>query len=110
MPKDTQNHENLLYLITNTTDTDVLRAIDMKLQKRVKTGAVIKVKTHGGDPLHEDADISVEMGRMKEEKEKTWSVPISRTIYQWSEVSETKAGTLITKQSVWTHEVRNRMK
>ena len=55
--------------------------------------SAIKVKTHRGDPLNEEADIRAEMGRMKEEQEKTWSVPTNRTIYQWSEVFRTKTGT-----------------
>jgi hypothetical protein len=46
--------------------------------------------------------IKDEMGRMKEEQEKTWSEPTNRTIYQWSETSKTKNGTLTNKQSAWT--------
>ena len=83
------------------------------LQKRVKDGAVtllIKVKVHRGDPLNEEADIRAEMGRLKEESEKTWSAQTDRTIYQWSEPSKTKKGILITKTSVWTHTVHNRMR
>ncbi len=49
------------------------------------------------------------MGRVKEEQEKTWSEPTNRTIYQWSETSKTKDGTLTTKQTAWTQAVRNRM-
>jgi hypothetical protein len=46
---------------------------------------LIKVKKHRGYPLNEEADIRSEMGRMKQEQEKTWSRTTSRTIYQWSE-------------------------
>ncbi len=53
--------------------------------------------------------IRAEMGRVKEEQEKTWSEPTNRTIYQWSETSKTKDGTLTTKQTAWTQAVRNRM-
>ena len=94
------DHENLLYLtdiettlqvinkwiggeaklnLVRTSDADVLKSTVIKLQKRVKTGVetlLIKMKTHRGDPLNEETDIRTEMGRMKEEKEKIWSVPI----------------------------------
>ena len=50
------------------------------------------------------------MGRMKQEKEKTWSTPTNRTIYQWSETSKTKDGVDTTKQTAWTQAVRNRMR
>ena len=71
---------------------------------------MIKVKVHRGDPLNEEADIRAEMGRLKEENEKTWTTQTDRTIYQWSEPSKNKKGTLITKTSAWTHAVRNRMR
>jgi hypothetical protein len=51
-----------------------------------------------------------EMGRMKEEEEKIWSEPTSRTIHQRSEVSRTKTGTLTTSLSVWTQVVHNRIR
>ena len=85
----------------------------MKLQQRVKAKAatlLIKVKAHRGYPLNEEADIRAEMGRMKQEKEKTWSTPTNRTIYQWSEASKTKDGVDTTKQTAWTQAVRNRMR
>jgi hypothetical protein len=53
---------------------------------------LIKVKTHRGCPVNEETDIRSEMGRRKEEEEKTWITPTNRTIYQWSEVSKTKNG------------------
>jgi stress response protein SCP2 len=49
--------------------------IIVKLQ-RVKANAttlLIKVKVHRGYPLNEESDIRAEMGRMKQEQEKTWS-------------------------------------
>ena len=84
-----QDHENLLYLtdsettlqdmnkwigggtklsLTRSPDGDVLKAIIIKLQKRVKAGAstlLIKVKAHRGDPLNEEADIRAEIGPTK---------------------------------------------
>ena len=130
-----QDHENLLYLtdseatlqvinrwigggaklnLARSSDGDVLKVIIIKLQKRVKAGAatllLIKVKVHRGDPLNEETDIRAEMGRLKEESEKTWSTQTDRTIYQWSEPSKTRKGTLITKTSAWTHTIRNRMR
>ncbi len=129
-----QDHENLLYLtdseatlqaiskwigggaklsLAKTADADILRVIVIKLQKRVKAKAatlLIKVKAHRECPLNEEADIRSEMGRMKEEQQKTWSEPTNRTIYRWSETSKTKTGTLTTKQTAWTPAVRNRMR
>ena len=61
----------------------MFKGIIIKLQKRVKAGAatlLIKVKAHRGGPLNEEADIRVEMGRLKEDKEKTWSTQTDRTI------------------------------
>ena len=71
--------------LAKTADADVLKAIIVKLQQRVTAKAatlLIKVKSHRGCPLNEEADIRAEMGRMKQEKEKTWSTPTNRTIYQ----------------------------
>jgi ribonuclease HI len=99
--------------LAKTTDTDVLRAIFVKLQQRVKAKTatlLIKVKGHRGYPLNEEADIQVEMGRMKQEQEKTWITPTNRTIYQWSESSKTKGVVDTTKQTVWTQTVLNRMR
>jgi ribonuclease HI len=132
--EDHPDNENLLYLtdseatlqvinkwigggaklsLTKTEDEDVLKSIIVKLQQRVKAKAVtllIKVKTHRGCPLNEEADIRDEMGRMKQDKEKTWSTSTNRTIYQWEEVSKTKDGVETTKQTAWTQTVRNRMR
>ncbi len=71
---------------------------------------LIKVKTHRDCPLNEEVDIRSEMGRRKEEEEKTWNTPTNRTIYQWSEVCKTKKGTSTTKQTAWTQSVRNRIR
>jgi hypothetical protein len=43
-----------------SSDSDVLKKIILKLQKRVQAGAttlLVKVKTHRGDPLNEEVDI-----------------------------------------------------
>jgi ribonuclease HI len=99
--------------LEKTADADILRAIIVKLQQRVKAKAatlLIKVKAHRGCPLNEEADIRAERGRMKQEQEKTWSTPTNRTIYQWSEASTTKNGVHTTKQTAWTQAVRNRMR
>ena len=68
--------------LVRSPDGDVLKAIIVKLQKRVKTGAatlLIKVQVHRGDPLNEEADIRAEMGRLKEENGKTWNTQTDRT-------------------------------
>jgi ribonuclease HI len=64
--------------LAKTADADVLKAIIVKLQQRVEAKAatlLIKVKSHRGCPLNEEADIRTEIGRMKPDKEKTWSTP-----------------------------------
>jgi hypothetical protein len=61
-------------------------------------------------PLNEEADIRAEMGRMKQEQEKTWITSTNRTIYQWSEAFKTKSDVHTTKQTAWTQAVRNRMR
>ena len=99
--------------LAKTVDADVLRVIIVKLQQRVKAKVatlLIKVKAHRGFPLNKESDIRTEIGRMKQEKEKTWSTPTNRTIYQCSETSKTKDDVDTTKQTVWTQTVRNRMR
>jgi hypothetical protein len=54
---------------------------------------------HRGDPLNKEADIRAEMGRLKEESEKTWNAQTERTIYQWSAPYKPNKGILITKTS-----------
>ena len=99
--------------LAKTADADILKAIVIKLQKRVQAKAgtlLLKVKTHRGCPLNEEADIRTEMGRMKPEQERTWDEPTNRTIFQWSETSKTKNGVPTIRQSTWTQAVRNRMR
>jgi ribonuclease HI len=60
---------------SKSPDTDILKAIILKLQKRVETGSetlLINVKTHGGGPLNEETDIRSELGRRKAYKETIW--------------------------------------
>jgi hypothetical protein len=50
-----------------TTDTNILKVIVIKLQKRVEekeSTLLIKVTTHHGCPLNEEVDIRTEMGRI----------------------------------------------
>ncbi len=81
--------------LAKTSDTDILGVIIVKLQRRVKAKTatlLIKVKAHHGCPLNEEADIRAEMGRMKQEQEKTWSTSTSRTIYQLKGVCDPLTG------------------
>ena len=93
--------------LSKSPDADILKAIIVKLQKRVDAGAatlLIKVKAHRGDPLNEEADIRAELGRRKEYKETIWGDLTNRTVYQWP----AKQGkTKVLKTSVWTDTVRN---
>ena len=52
--------------LSKSPDADILKVIIVKLQKRVEAGVatlLIKVKTHRGDPLNEEADIRAELDR-----------------------------------------------
>ena len=71
--------------LSRSPGADVLKAIILKLQKRVEAGAttlLIKVKAHRGDPLNEEADIRAELGRLKEYKETIWNDSSDRTVYE----------------------------
>ncbi len=71
--------------LSRSPDEDVLKVIVLKLQKRVEAGAttlLIKVKDHRGDPLNEEVDIRVELGRLKEYKETIWNDSSDRTVYE----------------------------
>ena len=75
--------------LSRLTDEDVLKAIVVKLQKRVETGIstlLIKVKVHRGDPLNEETDIRTELGRLKEYKETIWNDSSDRTVYETERV------------------------
>ena len=85
---------------------DVLKVIILKLQRRVDAGTttlLIKVKSHRGDPLNEEADIRTELVRLKEYKETIWNDSSDRTVYQWSVTSKKHGGTPVFKTSVWTN-------
>ena len=96
--------------LSKSPDADILKAIIIKLQKRVEAGAatlLIKVKAHRGDPLNEEADIRAELGRRKEYKETIWADLTNRTVYQWpSKQGKTK----VLKNSVWTDTVLNHIR
>ena len=52
--------------LSKSVDTDILKDIILKLQKRMETGTatlLINVKAHRGDPLNEEADIRAELVR-----------------------------------------------
>jgi ribonuclease HI len=92
--------------LSKSPDVDVLKKIIIKLQRRVLAGAatlLVKVKTHRGDSLNEEADIRTEMGHHKEIKETGWNDPTDRTICRW------KAGQ-ITRSTSRTNTVRNRFR
>ncbi len=93
--------------LATSPDADVLKKIMLKLQtQRGPAGAatlLVKVKSHRGDPLNEEADIRAEMGRRKEQKEFIRDNPTNRTVYQW-EVGP------ITRSTTWTNTVRNRFR
>ncbi len=73
-----------LMALSKSPDTDILKDIIFKLQKRVEAGVatlLIKVKDHRGDPLNGEADIRAELGRRKEYKETIWDDLSGRTVY-----------------------------
>jgi hypothetical protein len=88
--------------LSKSPDADILKVIILKLQKRVEAGTatlLIKVKTHRGNPLNEEADIRAELGRRKTYKETIWDDLSGRTVYQWPVHEGT---TKVLKTSVWT--------
>ena len=71
--------------LSKSSDTDILKVIVLKLQRRVEAGAttlLIKVKDHRGGPLNEEVDIRSEPVRLKECKETIWNDSSDRTVYQ----------------------------
>ncbi len=74
-----------LSLLQCSSDEDVLKVIELKLQRRVEAGTttlLIKVKVHRGDPLNEEGDMRAELNRLKEYKETIWNDSSDRTVYQ----------------------------
>ena len=96
--------------LSKSSDTDVLKDIVLKLQKRVEEGAttlLIKVKTHRGNPLNEEEDIREDLVRLKEHKETIWNDSTDRTVNQWPVTSTKHEGTKVLKTSVSTNTVHN---
>ncbi len=93
--------------LSKSPDADILKAIMLKLQKRVEAGVttlLTRVKTHRGDPLNEKVEIRSELGRRIAYKEMIWDDLSGRTVYQWP----VKQGTTkVLETSVWTATVRN---
>ena len=57
--------------LSKSPDTDVLKKIIIKVQKRVQTGTttlLVKVKDNRGDSLNEEVDIRSEIGRLPSDK------------------------------------------
>jgi hypothetical protein len=53
---------------------------------------IVKVKAHRGDPLNEEEENRAEMGRLKDHDEITWDDSTDRTVYKWTEMSNTVEG------------------
>ena len=99
--------------LSKSPDADVLKKIIIKLQKRVLAGAatlLVKVKDHRGDPLNEETDIRVEMGRRKEQKEVGWNNPTNRTVYQWTVGQHTRSTTRPTQSGIDSAKKREKSK
>ncbi len=62
------------------SDPDPVRPLGIHHLPHWQRTLLIKKKAHRGCPLNEEADIRAEMGRMKQEQEKTWNTPTNRTI------------------------------
>jgi ribonuclease HI len=89
--------------LSKSADADVLKVIVLKLQKRVEAGAatlLIKVKSHRGDPMNEEADIRAELGRLKKHKETIWDDSTDRTVYQWPATSPKHEGTKVPRNDI----------
>jgi hypothetical protein len=70
---------------------------------------LVKVKAHRGDPLNEEEDIRAEMGRLKDHDEITWDNPTDRTVYKWTEMSNSRRCEH-NQNIVWTSTVCNKMR
>lgn len=89
--------------LANAPDADILREILELIRARIEAGRatfLVKVKSHRGEPLNEQADTLAEKGRARPEEEKRWDERTDRMTFTVGRQSNTKT-------SVWTDSVRN---
>lgn len=90
--------------LANAPDADILREILELIRARIEAGIatfLVKVKSHRGEPLNEQADTLAEKGRARPEEEKRWDERTDRMTFTVGRQSNTKT-------SVWTDSVRDR--
>jgi len=89
--------------LATATDADILQEIVCQLTQRVRAGRytfLIKVKSHRGEPINEQADTLAEEGREISYDDKRWDDKTDRMTFKVQQGNTTA-------RSVWTNSVRN---
>jgi len=89
--------------LATTPNADIMREVLCSLRMRIAAGSatfLVKVKSHRGEPINEQADDLAEEGRQEEDDASTWTTRTGRMVFK-------KAGENGGKKSVWTRGVRN---
>jgi len=88
--------------LATAPNADIMREVLCSLRMRIIAGSatfLIKVKSHRGEPINEQADDMAE-GRQEEDDASKWTTRTGRMVFK-------KAGEHSGKKSVWTKGVRN---
>ena len=89
--------------LATAPNADIMREVLCSLRMRIAAGSatfLVKVKSHRGEPINEQADDLAEEGRREEDDASTWTTRTGRMVFK-------KAGEHSGKKSVWTKGVRN---
>ena len=89
--------------LATAPNADIMREVLCSLRMRITAGSatfLVKVKSHRGEPVNEQADDLAEEGRQEEDDASTWTTRTGRMIFK-------KAGEHSGKKSVWTRGVCN---
>ena len=89
--------------LATAPNADIMREVLCSLRMRITAGSatfLIKVKSHRGEPINEQADDMADEGRQEEDDASTWTTRTGRMVFK-------KAGEHSGKNSVWTKGVRN---
>ena len=89
--------------LATAPNADIMREVLCSLQMRITAGSatfLVKVKSHRGEPINEQADDIADEGRPEEDDTSTWTTRTGRTVFK-------EAGEHSGKKSVWTKDVRN---
>ena len=90
-------------MLATAPNADIMREVLCTLRMRIAAGSatfLIKVKSHRGEPINEQADHMADEGRQEEDDVSTWTTRTGRMVFK-------KAGEHEGRKSVWTKGVRN---